>query len=147
MEKSVLYEKQKHLLENVKKNQLKTKLDFQSCFSLSKQIDDLENSNESIHQSSKNIRVPSIKNYIDLKSRQIHLRRQFDIWKHKVQLAEHEFNLSKNRIRTFQFGRQFFRLYFQNIRANYCFIIDRNSINCNLTHSIKFAIEIGSKSV
>ena len=38
-------------------------------------------------------RVPSILNYIDLKSKQINLHRQRQIWERKVQIVEHELHL------------------------------------------------------
>lgn len=38
-------------------------------------------------------RVPSILNYVDLKSKQIQLHRQEHVWQRKVQIAEREFHL------------------------------------------------------
>lgn len=38
-------------------------------------------------------RVPSINNYVDLKSKQIHLHRQRHAWERKVQIAEREYHL------------------------------------------------------
>ena len=37
-------------------------------------------------------RVPSILDYVDLKSKQIHLHRQVHAWQRKVQIGEHEFH-------------------------------------------------------
>jgi len=41
-------------------------------------------------------RVPSIINYVDLKSKQINLHRQIYAWKRKVQIAERELHLRQN---------------------------------------------------
>jgi hypothetical protein len=41
-------------------------------------------------------RVPSIINYVDLKSKQINLHRQIYAWKRKVQITERELHLRQN---------------------------------------------------
>ena len=43
-------------------------------------------------------RVPSILNYVDLKSKQIHLQRQQHAWERKVQIAERELHLRQTEV-------------------------------------------------
>jgi hypothetical protein len=40
--------------------------------------------------------VPSITNYVDLKSKQLNLHRQKHAWERKLQIAEREFHLRRN---------------------------------------------------
>ena len=44
-------------------------------------------------------RVPSINNYVNLKSKQIHLHRQRHAWERKVQIAERELHLRQTEVK------------------------------------------------
>ena len=57
------------------------------------EINEYEKFNEPLRQLANSVRVPSINNYVDLKSKQIHLRRQRQAWERKVQIAERELHL------------------------------------------------------
>ena len=49
--------------------------------------------NTRLHEMTASYLVPSITNYVDLKSRQINLHRQKHAWERKVQIAERELHL------------------------------------------------------
>lgn len=56
-------------------------------------MNEYEKLNGPLHEMILSYRVPSIINYVDLKSKQINLHRQIQTWQRKVQLAEHELHL------------------------------------------------------
>ncbi|CAF0920922.1 unnamed protein product [Adineta ricciae] len=81
---------------------------------LQHEIHQYEITNKSIHQLSKTYRLPSIVNYVDLKSKQTNLHNTLHIWQRKVQIAEHELEL--RRIESHRYPEQIFHpwKYLQN---------------------------------
>ncbi len=60
---------------------------------MQEEIIEYEKLNEPLREMTVSYRVPSIINYVDLKSKQINLHRQKHAWERKVQIAEHELHL------------------------------------------------------
>lgn len=61
-------------------------------------IHEYEKFNEPLRQMIASYRVPSINNYVNLKSKQIHLHRQRHTWERKVQIAERELHLRQTEV-------------------------------------------------
>ncbi|UJR31385.1 hypothetical protein I4U23_018879 [Adineta vaga] len=57
------------------------------------EIRQYEKINEQLQEIAVTYRVPSIPNYVDLKSKQINLRRNIHVWERKVQIVQHELHL------------------------------------------------------
>ncbi|CAF5183933.1 unnamed protein product, partial [Rotaria magnacalcarata] len=57
------------------------------------EILEYEKINDPLREMTRSYRVPSIINYVDLKSKQISLYRQIHTWERKVQIAERELHL------------------------------------------------------
>jgi predicted Rossmann fold nucleotide-binding protein DprA/Smf involved in DNA uptake len=57
------------------------------------EIVDYEKINDPLRQMTVSYRVPSIIDYVNLKSKQINLHRQVHAWERKVQIAEREMHL------------------------------------------------------
>ncbi|CAF0829898.1 unnamed protein product [Rotaria sordida] len=57
------------------------------------EIIEYEKINDPLHEMIISYRVPSINNYVDLKSKQINLYRQIHAWERKVEIAERELHL------------------------------------------------------
>lgn len=62
-------------------------------------IAEYEQVNEPLRQMAASYRVPSINNYVNLKSKQIHLHRQKHVWERKVQIAERELHLRQTEMK------------------------------------------------
>ncbi len=62
-------------------------------FLFNQEIIEYEKINDPLREMTISYRVPSIINYVDLKSKQINLHRQKHAWERKLQIAERELHL------------------------------------------------------